>query len=283
MPGSSLPYQNTIIPWSATMRYSNGTIIPAPGADDGPAYLLDQLSAIPDVLISPSKPFSLAFESAAIIRLRRTSDGAEADFDGKDIADGNELNWVGAQTSFVRYVYDQSGNSNDLGQSIAGYQAQYTDVSGNLITMTDSNAGPQQIPLGMTFPALGFTGTDGAGVFRFNGNSDAGWKLLRNGGAHLVEISGVAASPVHGVGTPVIKVNGVTLDPYTRAEALAEVQNTDVTVRVTGIDWSDSANWDTIMPYIVYFGNAKLSSVAIYETNPSSADLDLIVNAFEAT
>jgi|TARA_R110000796_G_scaffold152259_2_gene268784 hypothetical protein len=251
--------------------------------ESGVTYLLDDLSSTPDSLISPSKAFSASFETAAIIRLRRTSDGAESDFTGADIGSGADLTWVGAQTSFVRYVYDQSGNSKHLGQATASYQGQYTDASGNKIAMDDGNPAPQQIPTGMTYPALGFTGSDGAAVFRFNGNSDAGWKLLRNGGAHLIEISGVVASPVSGVGTPVIKVNGVTLSPYTRAEALSEMQNTDVTVRVTDIDWSANGNWPVIVPYLTYFGNAKMSSVALYNAEPSSADLDLIVTAFETT
>lgn len=252
--------------------------------ESGVTYLLDDLSSTPDSLISPSKAFSASFETAAIIRLRRTSDGAESDFTGADIGSGADLTWVGAQTSFVRYVYDQSGNSKHLGQATAGFQGQYTDASGNKIAMDDGNPAPQQIPYGMAYPALGFTGTDGAAVFRFNGNSDPSWRLLRaGGGANLIELSAVVASPVAGVGTPVIKVNGVTLSPYTKAEALSEVQNTDVTVRITDIDWSDSANWNSIVPYLTWFGNAKMSSVALYNAEPSSADLDLIVTAFEAT
>jgi len=263
----------------------NGIAIPFinKAAGGGASYLLDDLSSVPDSLISPSKAFSASFETAAIIRLRRTSDGLEADFTGAEIAAGDDLTWVGAQTSFVRYVYDQSGNSKDLGQATASWQGQYTDASGNKIAMDDGNPAPQQIPYGMTFPALGFTGTDGAAVFRFNGNSDANWKLLRGGGPHVLEMIAIAATPVSGVGTPVIKINGVTLSPYTKAQALAEVQNTDVTVRVTDIDWSANANWNSIVPYLTWFGNAKMSSVALYNAEPSGADLDLIVNAFEAT
>lgn len=265
----------------------NGIAIPfttKAAGGGGKSYLLDDLSSTPDVLISPSKVFSATYETAAIIRLRRTSDGAEADFTGEEIAAGDELTWVGAQTSFVRYVYDQSGNTKHLGQATAGYQGQYTDSGGNLITMTDGNAAPQQIPIGMTFPALGFTGSDGAAVFRFNGNTDTSWKLMRNGAAHLADsISGNAGSPVSGVGTPVIKVNGVTLSPYTKGEFFSETTATDVTVRITDIDWSANANWNIVIAYLTYFGNAKFSSVALYNAEPSSADLDTIVTYFEAT
>ncbi len=281
MPGQSIPY-STIIPWSATNRHSAGEIISAPGADSA-SYLLDDLTSAPDVLISPNKVFALAYESAAIIRLRRTSDGAEADFTGAEIAAGDELTWVGAQTSFVRYIYDQSGNSKDLGQATAAYQGQYTDSSGNLITMTDGNPAPQQIPVGMAFPALGFTGSDGAAVFRFNGNSDNAWQLLYSGGPWLARATVAATgTPFKNVGSPTLLVDGVELSPSSRNQFYLETNNQDVTVRVTNIDWSN-ANWNVVIAYLTYYGNAKFSSVALYNSEPSSADLDLIVNSFEST
>ena len=281
MPGQSIPY-STIIPWSATNRHSAGEIIPAPGADSE-SYLLDDLTSAPDVLISPNKVFAIAYESAAIIRLRRTSDGAEADFTGAEIAAGDELTWIGAQTSFVRYVYDQSGNAKHLGQSIAAYQGQYTDSSGNLITMTDGNPAPQQIPVGMAFPALGFTGSDGAAVFRFNGNTDTGWQLLHNGGPWLAAaLAGASGTPFQLVGSPTMLINGVELSPSTRGQFYTDTTGTDVTVRVTNIDWSN-ANWNVVIAYLTYYGNAKFSSVALYNDQPEDADLDLIVNSFEST
>ena len=268
------------------MAIGNGIGLPFTsmgGGGGGASYLLDDLSSVPDSLISPSKAFSASFETAAIIRLRRTSDGAESDFTGAEIAAGDDLTWVGAQTSFVRYVYDQSGNSKDLGQATASYQAQYTDSGGNLITMTDGNPAPQQIPIGMTYPALGFTGTDGAAVFRFNGNTDSGWQLLYSGGPWLARaLIGATGTPFNKVGSPTMLINGVELSPSTRGQFYSETTGTDVTVRVTNIDWSN-ANWNVIIAYLIYFGNAKMSSVALYNAEPSSADLDLIVNAFEAT
>ena len=270
------------------MALGNGIGIPFSknAASAGTSYLLDDLSATPDVIISPSKAFRLTWETAPIIRLRRKNDGAESDFTGADITSGADLTWVGSQSSWVRYVYDQSGNSKHLGQSTAAYQGQYTDTSGNKITMTDGNPAPQQIPTGMTFPALGFTGISGAAVFRFNGNTDTAWHLLRNGAAHLAQALGRdSASPVSGVGTPHIDINGTQLSgaTYTKGHFQSATESTDVTVIFRDIDWSDSANWNTIVPYLTYYGNVKMSSVALYNADPGSGDLNLIVTAFETT
>ena len=255
----------------------------------GTSYLLDNLSAAPDVIMSPSKIFSSTYETAAIIRLRRTSDDAEANFTGAEVAAGADLTWVGSQTSFVRYVYDQSGNSKDLDQSIAGIQGQYTDASGNRIAMSDGNAAPQQHPdRGMKLPALGFTGSDGAAVFRFNGGTDTDWQLLIDEDTNSIYLAAAlnrsSAAPSFGVGgAPVIKINGTTLSPYNKGTFNANVTGADVTVRITDINWSAKPDWNTEIMYLTLMGNPKMSSVALYNSEPSSADLDLIVSAFEAT
>ena len=261
----------------------NLNLKPGIAAAPGTSYLLDDLSAAPDVIMSPSKIFSSTYETAAMIRLRRTSDNAEADFTGAEIAAGDDLTWIGAQTSFVRYVYDQSGNSKDLGQATAGYQGQYTDASGNRIAMSDGNPAPQQI-FGMTFPALGFTGTSGAAVLRLHGGS-AYNILLRHNASMIYGNSGDSSSAASALGTPVIKINGTTLSPYTAGALYSAITGTDVTVRITGLDWSANSDWNrTAGAWLSYRSDpVKISSVALYNTSPSSADLDLIVSAFEAT
>ena len=262
----------------------NLNLKPGIAAAPGTSYLLDDLSAAPDVIMSPSKIFSSTYETAAMIRLRRTSDNAEADFTGAEIAAGDDLTWIGAQTSFVRYVYDQSGNSKDLGQATAGYQGQYTDASGNRIVMGDGNPAPQQI-FGMTFPALGFTGTSGAAVLRLHSSSVPYIILLRHNASMIFGNSGDSSSPASALGTPVIKINGTTLSPYTAGALYSAITGTDVTVRITGLDWSANSDWNgTAGAFLSYRADPlKMSSVALYNSEPSSADLDLIVSAFEAT
>jgi hypothetical protein len=249
------------------------------------SYLLDKLSAAPDVIMSPSKIFSSTYESTAIIRLRRTSDSAEQDFTGAEIAAGDDLTWIGSQTSFTRKIYDQSGNSKDAYQTNTDQQGQYTDASGNRIAMSDGNTAPLQTDKGMLMPALGFTGTDGAAVFRFNGGTDTDWSLLSDIAVYLAAaINRDRAAPSAGSGTPVIKINGTTLSPYSKHYFNAAVTGTDVTVRITDIDWSADSDWDTAANiYLTYKGDANLSSVALYNSEPSSVDLDQIVSAFEAT
>ena len=254
-------------------------------------YLLDQLGAAPDVIISPSKMFSSTYQSSAIIRLRRTSDDAEADFTGAEVAAGGDLTWVGSQTSFVRKIYDQSGNSKDLEQSIAGIQGQYTDASGNRIAMSDGNAAPQQHPdRGMKLPALGFTGSDGAAVFRFNGGTDTDWQLLVDEDTSSTYLAAAlfrnAAAPSAGSGTPVIEIarnggSGIVLSPYNKGAFNARVYDGDVTVTITDIDWSADSDWNSVIMYLTAVGNPKMASVALYNSEPSITDLGKLEAAFE--
>ena len=251
----------------------------------GQQYLLDQLGAAPDVIISPSKMFSSTYQSSAIIRLRRTSDDAEADFTGAEVAAGADLTWIGSQTSFVRKIYDQSGNSKDLDQSIAVIQGQYTDASGNRIAMSDGNPAPEQsTSRGMKFPALGFTSSDGAAVFRFNGGSDTDWQLLVDedtSSIYLAAAKGRNNDPVSaGAGTTIIKLDGTVLSPYTKGNFNARVRGDDVTVRITDIDWSANSDWNSGIMYLTLLGNPKMASVALYNSEPSSSDLDKIEAAF---
>ncbi len=262
----------------------NLNLKPGIAAAAGTSYLLDNLSAAPDVIMSPSKIFASSYEAHSIIKIRRTSDNAELAFSGAEIAAGDDLTWIGSQTSFVTTVEDQSGNSKHLAQTSTSRQAQYTDASGNRIVMGDGNAAPEQA-LGMNFPALGFTGTSGAAVLRLNGGSASNGALLRMTAANILVISGGSTTVVNSFGTPVIKINGTTLSPYTGGALYSAITGTDVTIRITGIDWSADSDWNgTAGAWLSYRLNSlKMSSLALYNSAPSSADLDLIVNAFEAT
>ena len=97
--------------------------------------------------------------------------------------------------------------------------------------------------------------------------------------------SGSTSSVAGNIGTPVIKINGTTLSPYTAGALYSAITGTDVTVRITGIDWSANSDWNaTAGAHLTYRANPlKMPSVALYNSEPSSADLDLIVSAFEAT
>jgi len=64
-----------------------------------------------------------------VVRVRRSSDNAEADFSAKEVSDGTLVTWVGAgNDGFVETWYDQSGNGNDAVQEVAGSQPKIVDA-----------------------------------------------------------------------------------------------------------------------------------------------------------
>jgi hypothetical protein len=58
-----------------------------------------------------------------VVRVRRSSDNAEADFTAEQVGDGSLATWVGAgNDGFVRTWYDQSGNGRHLQQATTASQ-----------------------------------------------------------------------------------------------------------------------------------------------------------------
>ena len=75
--------------------------------------------------------------NTTVVRVRRSSDNAEADFKAKEVSDGTLVDWVGAgNDGFVPTWYNQSGNGNDATQSVYESQPKIVDagvlVSGGL-------------------------------------------------------------------------------------------------------------------------------------------------------
>jgi hypothetical protein len=75
--------------------------------------------------------------NTTVVRVRRSSDNAEADFKASEVSDGTLVAWVGAgNDGFVETWYDQSGNGNDAVQQVSGSQPKIVDagvlVSGGL-------------------------------------------------------------------------------------------------------------------------------------------------------
>jgi len=79
----------------------------------------------------------LSVNTTNVVRVRRSSDNAEADFTADEITDGTLLAWVGNTASdngFVTTWYDQSGNSNDATQGTAANQPKIVDAGGLIIS-----------------------------------------------------------------------------------------------------------------------------------------------------
>jgi hypothetical protein len=71
------------------------------------------------------RPLGLPFLNSPVIRIRRSSDNAEADFTATQINDGSLIAFVGAgNNGFVRTWYDQSGNGRNLQNSTLSRQFQ---------------------------------------------------------------------------------------------------------------------------------------------------------------
>jgi len=71
-----------------------------------------------------------------VVRVRKDDDDAERDFTAAQVAGGALAEWVdGSNNGFVRTLYDQSGNGNDLGTSDHDGQPKIVD-SGSLVTVS---------------------------------------------------------------------------------------------------------------------------------------------------
>jgi hypothetical protein len=67
--------------------------------------------------------------NTTVVRVRRSSDNAEADFKASEVSDGTLVAWVGAgNDGCVPIWYNQSVNGNDATQSVAGSQPKIVDA-----------------------------------------------------------------------------------------------------------------------------------------------------------
>lgn len=76
-----------------------------------------------------------------VVRVRRSSDNTEQDFglSGTELDTSGLLTFCGAGNGFVRTLYDQSGNSRDVGQATTGSQPQIVS-SGAMVTLGGKSA-----------------------------------------------------------------------------------------------------------------------------------------------
>ena len=89
-----------------------------------------------------------SFVGQAVVQLRRSNDGATADFTPTELTDGTATTWAGAnQSARVNIWYDQSGNSKDISQSSL-YNKPHLITSGSVDTLDG------------THPAIDFDGTN---------------------------------------------------------------------------------------------------------------------------
>jgi hypothetical protein len=79
--------------------------------------------------------------NTTVVRVRRSSDNAEADFKASEVSDGTLVAWVGAgNDGCVPIWYNQSVNGNDATQIVSGSQPKI--VSGGSLITRGGNAEP---------------------------------------------------------------------------------------------------------------------------------------------
>jgi hypothetical protein len=134
-----------------------------------------------------------------VVRARRSSDNAEADFKAKEVADGTLVTWVGASNDgFVESWYDQSGNGNDAVQLTASSQPKIVDagalVSGGIDfdgvdDFLDTN-NDETLSQPLSFFIVANQSSNGT-YFQINGSTS---KLsLITGGSGVVSLNGGSA------------------------------------------------------------------------------------------
>jgi len=81
----------------------------------------------------------LSSTATNVVRVRRSSDNTEQDFNAAEVTDGTLTTFTGANDGFVVTWYDQSGTGSNATQSTAGNQPKLV-AAGSLLTDGDGNA-----------------------------------------------------------------------------------------------------------------------------------------------
>ena len=99
-------------------------------------YSLRRLSKwkiqLPSEIVTPLLALSLRYVvvgyTGAVVRVRRSSDNAELDFNPTEITDGTLTTWTGSGDGFVTKIYDQSSGGDDMVQATASLQGIIVDA-----------------------------------------------------------------------------------------------------------------------------------------------------------
>jgi hypothetical protein len=139
------------------------------GSGSAPATYLDGLATTPRMAVSMKK--KLISTATNALRVRRSSDSTEQDigFSGTTLDSASMASFVGANSGFLRTLYDQTGNSEDAGQSTAGNQPRLVnsgtpdamatwDGSSDSLSITSLATGAAQLGIYLKFKMPGTAG-----------------------------------------------------------------------------------------------------------------------------
>jgi hypothetical protein len=167
--------------------------------------------------------------TTAVVRVRRSSDNAEADFLAKEVTDGTLASWVGAgNDGYVRTFYDQSGNGRNMGQATSTRQPKLVAsgaviLQDNLPTLEFTNSRGDLLNTGTVFTAgppldaylvARFRAFSGGGGIRglLNSSAASSAACLRESFGTLEMASGTNLSI--GSSASVVSTNRFVWNPY---------------------------------------------------------------------
>lgn len=134
---------------------------------------------------TPAAAYSLRYiyptiYNGDVILVRRSSDNAEQGFTPEEITGGTLTTFTGAGDGFVKTWYDQSGNGNDVTQSVISNQPKIVDT-GSIVV--DNGLSAIDIYLNSWLDGTGIDQglNDFACFMVLNGNTASDWKVVSNG------------------------------------------------------------------------------------------------------
>lgn len=247
------------------------------------SYILDEISSTPIYAWSFTRYLTAAWVGNPVVRLKRTSDNTERDFNVEELTDGTAESWTGVGDARSTIWYDQTGNGKNCFQNNNAYQ--YRMIIGGVLAR-DSNGYPCSlggIPGGVrgyNIPSATLTGTNGAVFTAFkstikdyapvewhvmggHGGSASNYILGRNKVANLVTIGSAYA-------------NGVV-----QPTNLLSVDLIECIVNAIGVNWTSNAIWTSggavMFNYFVETGT-QLSEAIVFNTFDSAERAQIETN-----
>lgn len=264
-------------------------------SDASAAYSLRRLFKwkikLPSEIRTPLYAISLRYVvvgyTGAVIRVRRSNDNTELDFNPTQITNGTLLTWVGAGSGFVTTIYDQTGNGHHMTQTNASRQG--IIISSGVMNMlggkpvilrsVDNNGGyistfaPND---GVTVKGLFYVGdnkNNSSMMFgSTSGNTDYGFFAHPNSTSTVVDIRPIIS---------LTKLNGLEVITTTRGQLFTDTNLHFLSYREINFDFSDNTlglGYRDNNPS--NFGMMSFQELIISETDGAGDDINFNINAY---
>ena len=266
----------------ATMRGTSSGGAPLVNLD----FVLDEISSVPAYAISFARYLTAAWVGNPVVRLKRTSDNTERDFNVEELTDGTAEAWTGVGDARSTIWYDQTGNGKNCFQNNNAYQ--YRMIIGGVLAR-DSNGYPCSlggIPGGVrgyNIPSATLTGTNGAVFTAFKSTiqdySPVEWRVMGgHGGAGNNFILGKIS--ING-NTSLTTIGSAYANGVVQPTNLLSVDLIECIVNAIGVNWTSNAIWTSdgavMFNYFVETGT-QLSEAIVFNTFDSAERAQIETN-----